>query len=177
MKKQLKGSSTFDAWAAECWAVFNAACIMLGVASPATLDRYAEGIRRLSSTRRRWTVIIAADERLRREQWDIMADKVRAEPPTRYDPATPWNASMQESAYSLSNSLAEWWYFEVVAPLPWHSRNPQAAVASLEGLRALMWAGASPSHDPPKRTVAASSASRGAVKRIKGDVSDVFHDI
>lgn len=103
---------------------------MLGMASPATLDRYADGARRLYAAHRPWTVIMAADERLRREMWNSMAEKSLAEPPAGYDPSTPRNSILRESAYSPTNSLAERWYFEVVTPLKYHGRNPQAAVVS-----------------------------------------------
>lgn len=83
---------------------------MLSVASPTTLDKYAEGIRRPYATHRQWTVSMAADDRLRREQWGVMAEKVHAEPPTANDPTTPWNI-IREPAYSLTTSLAEWWWF------------------------------------------------------------------
>lgn len=89
---------------------------MLNVASPATLDKYAEGIRVIYATHRQWTVIMAADERLRREQRDNMAEKCLAEPPSGHDPASLRNSIIRESAYTIANSLAERQYFEVVAP-------------------------------------------------------------
>ena len=73
--RQITGPSNYEAWLC-CWRVFRAAMIMLEAASPATLDRYADGIRDLSRIHpQAWGIIFVADELNRYERWDtIMED-------------------------------------------------------------------------------------------------------
>ena len=60
--KAIHGPSGYDAWLA-CWKVFRAAMLMNEAASPAVLDRYADGIRDLSMLYKgHWGVIFLADE-------------------------------------------------------------------------------------------------------------------
>lgn len=53
VKKQLQANN-FDFWSG-CWAISRVACIKIKVASPATLDAYREGIRRLMMNHNQWT--------------------------------------------------------------------------------------------------------------------------
>lgn len=108
-----------------------------------------------------------------------MREKFHSEPPAGYDPAAPWNSTIRESAYSLTNGMAEWWYFEVVAPLTYHGPDPQAAVASFEGLAmSTLEETATRSNDrSAKRKAPPQIQRRRHHYRTGADPIDVSHEI
>lgn len=87
---------------------------------------------------------------------------------------------IRESAYNLTSIMVEWWwYFEVVAPLTYHGRKPQATVASFEGLHATTSRKAPPApYDrPPKRKASSCSKAQGSSLGAEADISAVSHEL
>ena len=54
--KQVAPPSSYEAWVGS-WDVFRTAMIMVGAATPAALDRYSMGVKRLWATHGNWSVI------------------------------------------------------------------------------------------------------------------------
>ena len=131
--KQVAPPSTYEAWVGS-WEVFRSAMLMVGAATPASLDKYAMGIKRLWSTHGNWSVIQVSDDKCRSEQWDVLAEKFARKAPDGYNDQAPWNSVIAASAYSPSGGpLAEWWYYQVVAPLTYHVSKPSHAMNMFEG--------------------------------------------
>ena len=70
----------------KAWNVFEAAMLMLGAASPGSLERYREGIENLADWYRHvpgaWAAISAADKQVRLEQWPRMLEQgLSSDPP------------------------------------------------------------------------------------------------
>ena len=129
----LVGPSTYEAWCSS-WAVFRAAMIMVGAADVAALDRYSRGIKRLVDLHGSWPIIMVAEERCRQERWDILAETFSRKATEGFDRQRPWNYVIGASAYSpTSGPLAEWWYYQVVAPLTYKVGSPVASVNTFEG--------------------------------------------
>lgn len=99
-KRHLMVPATYETWL-QCLPAFQAAIIMLGIASPGSPDRYAEGTRRLYATNVKLTVVMMADERLRCEQWGSLAERYRQEPPPGYDHSSQWDRILKGSSYGL----------------------------------------------------------------------------
>ena len=119
---ELRGPSSFEEWL-PCWGVFRTACIMLAIASPETLDRYAAQIKKLSTRygTKAWLLTYQADVRMRLEQIErikrVGASKHAASaanaalPPCGYDPAMPWEWCLDKALSDTS-----FWHDEVEAP-------------------------------------------------------------
>ena len=131
--KQVSPPSSYEAWVGS-WDVFRSAMIMLGAATPASLDKYAMGIKRLWATHGRWSVIQTAEDKCRAEQWEVLAEKFSRNAPADFDDRAPWNSIIAASSYSPSGGpLADWWYYQVVAPLTYHTGQPSHAMNVFEG--------------------------------------------
>jgi hypothetical protein len=133
--KILRGPAGYESWRA-CWRVFRAAMIMIGAASPASLDAYEEGIRTLTVLfPGSWGVLHMADETIRGEQWELRREeairrKVDLGP-------VPWDGIIRDSAYGSWGPSQHWWKIHVEAPLA--QKNAQGAlrvVRELEGVPA-----------------------------------------
>jgi hypothetical protein len=112
--KTLAGPSNFEAWLS-CWEVFRAAMIMLDGASPSTLDAYCQGIRELVAIHPGyWGVIAVADEIMRAEVWDRMAED--EEDKDTLPDERPWDYIIRVSAFGSGLLKAHWWDLHVVYP-------------------------------------------------------------
>ena len=130
--KMIAGPRSFEAWKGS-WEVFRASMIMLDAATIAGLDKYARGIERLYQIHGQWPMLLLADEKCRGEQWDILAEKFARSPPPGYSAEQPWRYIIPASAYGVTGPMAEWWYFNVVAPLTYKISTPLRWVAESEG--------------------------------------------
>jgi len=111
--------------------------LMLGQASPSTLDAYEEGVRELTvHFPHGWGTIALAEETMRAEQWDIMREQVVNNSPAAYSQEVPWDFVIGQSTYGVPGAMkAHWWESRVVLPLvKLSSRGASAtAAAQLEG--------------------------------------------
>ena len=102
--KAIGGPSNFEAWLA-CWRIFRSGMIMNNAASPAVLDRYADGIRDMARNFKNfWGVVFLADELNRFERWDsIYEDLVDGTDAFRtnceFDVERPWNTVIRLSTF------------------------------------------------------------------------------
>ena len=125
--KQLRGPSNYEGWRAG-WRVFRSAMIMVGAASPATLDRYSRGIEELNLLfPGSWGVVSMADETMRSERWDMANESCTS--------ALPWNEIIAATAYGEGGVHAHWWYMHVVGPLTTARGSAGSVVAAVEGHR------------------------------------------
>ena len=96
--------------------------IMLGAASPATLDRYSSGIKELTTIfESHWGLIWLADEKTRYERWDTLLEQSQDVPEEdrkakKFTDDRPWNTVIRESAFGLQKSSTHWWKMNVEAP-------------------------------------------------------------
>ena len=141
--KQLRGPANYEGWRSG-WRVFRSAMIMVGAASPATLDRYSRGIEELSLLfPGSWGVVSMADETMRSERWDMANELCTA--------ALPWNEIIAVTAYGEGGPHAHWWYMHVVGPLTTARGSASSLVAAVEG------------HSPPAHTAWANQPSNEGV--------------
>jgi len=134
--RQLAGPSNFDAWLAS-WKVFRAAMIMHGAASPAVLDKYANGIRDLAKIHpSSWGIIFVADELNRFERWENIFeelqdsdDEFRKQAGFKSD--FPWNTVIKLSTFGVNfEDYSHWWFLHVLSVA---SGKGSALAAELEG--------------------------------------------
>ena len=78
-------------------------------------------------------MLLLADEKCRGEQWDILAEKFARDPPAGYQAEHPWRYIISVSSYGPVGPLAEWWYFNFVAPLTYKVGSPLRMVTNFEG--------------------------------------------
>ena len=130
--KMIGGPRNYEAWTSS-WEVFRAAMVMLDAATIAGLDKYARGIERLHQLHGQWPMLLLADEKCRGEQWDIMAEKCARDPPAGYSAEHPWRYIIPASAYGPTGPMADWWYYNLVAPLTYQVASPLRMAASFEG--------------------------------------------
>ena len=135
--RQLKGPSNFAAWKA-CWDVLRATLISLGAVSPATLDGYERGISLLNDLYpQHWGLIYCADEILRSEVWQSVAEGLvdaKSWPEDR-----PWDFVLRVTTYGgpeATQAMVHWWFTHVAAPTQ-HGGPPMAFVQKLEGTNLL----------------------------------------
>ena len=110
------GPANLEAWR-NSWAVFTAATIMLGVATPATLGRYARRFEeRCHRYPKAWFLAVLADDRCRSEFWT--AELRRQERFHRDHPALsafvvtmPWESIIKESTTNV-----DFWMRELQEP-------------------------------------------------------------
>ena len=75
--------------------------IMVGAASPSTLDKYARGIEELVTlSPNAWGIISVADETMRAERWDICKEGPKALP--------SWDEVINQMAFGFGNSPSHW---------------------------------------------------------------------
>lgn len=116
VEKQLKGrrTSTLGASVGRS-SRLRASCSTSPARRPSTGTQWAScACMQRTATER--SSIMTDGESVSSEQWDIRAGKFHSEPPAGYDPAALWNSIVHGSLYSLTNGMAELWYFEVVSP-------------------------------------------------------------
>ena len=135
--RPLTGPSNFDAWLAS-WKVFRSAMIMQGAASPAILDKYANGIRDLANIHPgSWGIIFVAGELNRFERWENIFeelqdgdDEFRKQAGFKAD--LPWNTVIKLSTFGVNfQDYSHWWFLHVLSVATGKVCLPQAAVASV----------------------------------------------
>ena len=120
---ELPGASSFSAWE-EAWRIFRTAAIMLGVASPSVLDRYASEFKvRVNEYPDCWHLAAQADIRCRSEFW--MQEKRRQEEfhqahanMSAFNTMQPWNSVIKAAANST-----EFWHREFEKPALLYKMN------------------------------------------------------
>ena len=129
--RHLRGPSDFDAWSG-CWKVFRAAMVMLGAASPQSLDDYHDGIKQLCQLfPRHWGVIFCADEILRGEMWDSIADDLEDE--GKLPANLPWDHIMSITTFGKAvGDHQHFWNTYVVWPCQ-APGNAKVVVKEMEG--------------------------------------------
>ena len=113
---EMPGASSFTAWE-EAWRIFRTAAIMLNMASPSVLDRYASEFKnRVQEYPDCWHIAAQADIWCRSEYW--LQEKRRQEEfhhaqPTLsvYNSAQPWNSVIKAAA-----NATEFWHREFEKP-------------------------------------------------------------
>jgi hypothetical protein len=109
---ELQGASHMHAWD-ESWRIFRTAAIMLGLATPSTLDRYSLEFReRVREHPNCWHIAAQADIRCRSEFWTLELRKQEAfhaaQPQlSAFNAAQPWNSVIKASAVNT-----EFWHKE-----------------------------------------------------------------
>ena len=124
-----RGPPDFKVWSRH-WAVFEAAMISLGHASPESLEDYRFGIELLADrfpTADDWVRIATADALARNTQWDRMREeRLRLK---EMLPTDGWDRIIAESAYkgmSTPTALSAWWETNCWLPLL-SARHPTMA--------------------------------------------------
>jgi hypothetical protein len=111
--------------------------IMTNSASPAVLDRYADGIRDLVRIHpSSWGVIFLADELNRFERWDQISEDLLDGPEADrlavgLTEDRPWNVVIRLSTFGQTNNYSHWWFLHVLSVCGSGSRTASAAM--LEG--------------------------------------------
>ena len=112
--------------------------IMVNAASPATLDRYADGIRYLARIHpNAWGIISLAEELNRFERWDQISEDLFDGPEKDREAVSfsesdrPWNVVIRLSMFGQTNSYSHWWFLHVLSVATSGSRSATAAM--LEG--------------------------------------------
>ena len=97
LQKELPGPPTYQAWLAS-WRVMRTSCIMLNIASLASLECYGRHIERLvTQWPSCWGLIYSADDAARAERFDKLRRHFTAESavgrqvPRDWDPTKPWS--------------------------------------------------------------------------------------
>ena len=127
---ELPGASSIASWE-ESWRIFRTAAIMLSVASPSVLDRYAAEFRsRVHEYPDCWHLAAQADIRCRSEFW--LQEKRRQEEfhaahanMSSFNTAQPWNSVIKAAANST-----EFWHREFEKPSMLYKMNGPRAVKS-----------------------------------------------
>ena len=133
-KNALKGPSDIEAWKS-CWAVFRAAMLSVGGASPSSLDAYAKGISTLSGRfpgEVCWGIIFCGDVLCRSEMWNAIREDLvdDLEWPAKF----PWDLVIRRSCYAgkhINMEMFQWWEFHVV--IPCSSTSPLSSLRRYEG--------------------------------------------
>ena len=113
---ELPGASNLDTWE-QSWRIFRTACLMMGVATSAVLDRYAAEFRqRVNDHPGVWHLAAKADIRCRSEFWPQELRRQQAfhesQPQlSAYVPEMPWNSVIKASANNR-----EYWNREFEKP-------------------------------------------------------------
>ena len=79
---------------------------------------------------------MAADQKVRWEQWDFLAEEAMTNLPAGFNPDHPWFWVIKASTYGMQSQLADWWSATVTDPLLFSGSRPTSAVADFEGTRA-----------------------------------------
>ena len=79
INRRVEGPPNLESWQTS-WSVFRAAMLMLKAATATALDKYAAGIAKLVQNHGNWGMIMLADERCRGEQWELLSEKLAADP-------------------------------------------------------------------------------------------------
>ena len=122
------GPATYREWGIS-YRVFRTLCIMLGIITPAWLDRYAWKIRDYADEHPdSWGVIYQADVRARREHAPEVREQTEEEyatalakrRPYDYDPKMPWEFIWERLPYSEKDYFAK----DIERPGPRSCRTP-----------------------------------------------------
>ncbi len=155
------GPNCLEAWR-DCWEVFTTAALMLQLATPSTLQRYASRfVERCTRYPRSWHICVIADDRCRSEF--LPGEKRRQErfhvdhpSMSGFDPLKPWNSVLREATDNTDFWLRElqepaWLYAErrgSVAPAWTHQQldaqpqpppQPQQQQQQQQGKRERPW--------------------------------------
>jgi len=102
--KELPGPENFRQWDA-AWRVFAVACVMIDVASLASLNLYHAAVEKLASLwPSAWHLIVTAEDKMRAEQFDRIARRIAASvaagsaAPADWSEAAPWSAVFRHAA-------------------------------------------------------------------------------
>ena len=114
----LTGPSDYFSWEAS-WGVFEAAMIMLDVASAGQLRLYKLGIRTLVERfPKDWGTISQLDETVRSEQWERLHQEIldgTIPTPQGFVADRPWGTVIAESRFNyLTGPLGDWWRNEEI---------------------------------------------------------------
>lgn len=128
---ELPGASSFIAWE-EAWRIFRTAAIMLGLASPCVLDRYAAEFKaRVLEYPDCWHLAAQADIRCRSEFW--LQEKRRQEEfhaahanMSSFNTMQPWNSVIKAAANS-----SEFWHREFEKPALLYKMNGPKAMKAI----------------------------------------------
>ena len=138
--KTITGPPHHEAWLSH-FKVFRAAMIMCRAASPAALDRYAEGLRQLLFRHPlAWGLICVADETVRGEKWSRLMEQAKSKRDYDWNHKMPWEAIIKGSAFRIGGgSLQEYWDQHVLHPATMLKDNGAVAptarqyIARIEG--------------------------------------------
>ena len=102
----IAGPENHEAWK-QCGAVFRAAVLMCGAASPSALDAYANVIEYLVQRHPgHWGAIMIADETMRAEPWELVLEEALEDFPSGFDPSFPWEWILKSTAFgNVAHSL------------------------------------------------------------------------
>lgn len=128
---ELPGASSFTAWE-EAWRIFRTAAIMLKLASPSVLDRYAAEFKsRVQEYPDCWHLAAQADIRCRSEFW--LQEKRRQEEfhsahanMSSFNTMQPWNSVIKAAANS-----SEFWRKEFEKPALLYKMNGPKAMPAV----------------------------------------------
>ena len=144
--------------------------IMLGHASPATLDAYAAGIKQLMDFNpNHWGIVYCADEIIRSEVWASTAESLQDDGEWPED--LPWDKVIQMTTYGgahITQLMSHWWYVHVTVPCG-RSGSAISLLQTIEGTNLLPmpdgYTSASPNgprRAPKKNRPSTTSSSGGA---------------
>ena len=115
--RTIHGPTNMESWMIN-WRVFRAAMIMVEGATPAVLDKYANGLRNLLARHpHSWGLICIADGICREEKWFRLMEDHRKSPDFDPHAPMPWNAIIRSSAFRVGEgSLQAFWDENVQHP-------------------------------------------------------------
>ena len=163
--RSLRGPSDFQSWKAS-WAVFRAAMISIGALSPSTLDGYERGIETLVAMfPTHWGVIYCADEILRSEHWQVLAEELQDAGAWPDD--LPWDKVVRLSTFGGGDStfrMSHWWKLHAEAPCQ-RAGSAVAFLQQIEGTKLLPMPEGMTSSSAAAAPRDAGSAGRAPKKR------------
>ena len=123
--RMFRAPANFERWRSS-WRFRNGA-VALAISPPGSVDSYEDGIRDLSvAYPRAWGVICRADEVMRAEVWERMAEEQA--------PADGnWGDIIAQSAYgNADHKRTQWWFDHVIQPCLAHGSNPSGALQAVD---------------------------------------------
>jgi hypothetical protein len=162
--KPLEAPPTYEAWH-ESFQLFTVAMVTLGAATPASMQTYGLGIRKLLHFfPGRWGAIAAQDLVVRSERWGRMRENLAIMSPS-VPSAFAWDRIIASSAFGVGSESDSWWNVNLVLPLTVHA---PLAHAGLPGHSSS--GGASSSQGPArseKRRAGRAAGDRGGDTRTQ----------
>ena len=109
--------------------------IMCNACSPATLDRYADGIRQLLLRRpTAWGLVCVADEPVRGERWARMLEDAKEDPHFDHEDPMPWNLIIRDSVFRIGEGLLQgFWDQHVLHPAGLSQEAARQYITHIEG--------------------------------------------